>query len=136
MTEVIRAGGCLCGAVRYEASGDPIVVAMCHCTMCRRANAAPAVAWAMFNEAQVRFVAAQPTQYASSASAFRGFCCHCGTQISFKASYIPGLIDLTVGSFDRPESLPPSLHYWETKRLPWVQFVDTLPRHAEFPSFE
>ena len=136
MTEVMHAGGCQCGAIRYEASGDPVVVAMCHCSMCRRANAAPAVAWAMFSEAQVRFVASKPKNYASSASAYRGFCCDCGTQISFTADYIPGLIDLTVGSFDCPEWLPPSLHYWETKRLPWVQFADTLPRHAEFPSLE
>ena len=136
MTEVIRTGGCQCGTVRYETSGEPIVVALCHCTMCRRANAAPAVAWAMFNELQVRFSAAKPAQYHSSAPAHRGFCSQCGTQISFTASYIPGLIDLTVGSFDYPEALPPSLHYWEAKRLPWVQFADTLPRHAEFPPLE
>ena len=136
MTSILRSGGCQCGAVRYEASGEPVVVALCHCAMCRRANAAPAVAWAMFSDAQVRFVGAQPTQYQSSPPARRGFCGQCGTQISFTASYIPGLIDLTVGSFDQPDSLPPSLHYWESKRLPWVQFADALPRHAEFPPFE
>jgi hypothetical protein len=103
--------------------------------MCRRANAAPAVAWAMFTETQVRFTGSQPTMYQSSPPARRGFCGQCGTQLSFMADYIPGLIDLTIGSFDQPELLPPSLHYWDSKRLPWVEFADTLPRHAEFPSF-
>lgn len=132
----LRAGGCQCGAVRYETTGDPLVVAMCHCSMCRRANAAPTVAWAMFSQAQVQFTLDKPKVYRSSPPALRGFCGHCGTQISFTAEYIPGLVDITVGSFDRPDQLTPSLHYWESKRLPWVRFADELPRHAEFPPFE
>jgi hypothetical protein len=128
-------GGCQCGNVRFEVSGEPIVVALCHCSTCRRANAAPAVAWAMFAQDQVLFEG-EPKNYRSSPSATRGFCAECGTQISFTAEYISGLIDLTVGSFDHPESLPPALHYWDSKRLPWVNFADDLPRHAEFPPFE
>lgn len=128
-------GGCQCGKVRYSVSGEAIVVALCHCSMCRRANAAPAVAWAMFAQDQVRFEG-EPKTYRSSPAAMRGFCAECGTQLCFTAEYIPGLIDLTVGSFDRPESLPPTLHYWDSKRLPWAQFADDLPRHAEFPPFE
>ena len=56
-----------------------------------------------------------------------------GTQISFTADYIPGLIDVTIGSLDHPEQVPPAFHYWESKRLPWVHFSDELPRYAEFP---
>lgn len=129
-------GGCQCRAVRYRVSGAPVVVAICHCTMCRRASAAPAVAWAMYQQSQVTFTRQLPTTYKSSSEAQRGFCSACGTQISFTASYIPGLIDLTVGSLDRPEALAPTLHYWDSKRLPWVRFADDLPRHAEFPPFE
>ena len=133
MESRLFSGGCQCGRVRYEVEGDPIVVALCHCTMCRRANAAPAVAWAMFAGGQVRFTQTTPKSYASSASANRSFCGHCGTQISFTADYIAGLIDLTVGSFDHPEALPPALQYWDSKRLPWLKRDDVLPHHAEFP---
>ena len=55
MSDETLKGGCQCGAVRYETAGAPVVVAICHCSMCRRANAAPAVAWAMLQEAQVTF---------------------------------------------------------------------------------
>ena len=61
-------GGCQCGAVRWRASGPPLMTAVCHCSMCRRAHAAPAVAWAMFSDAQVR-VGGQARTYASSSGA-------------------------------------------------------------------
>jgi hypothetical protein len=129
-------GGCQCGAIRYRVSGEPLMAAICHCTMCRRANAAPAVAWAMFQESQVVFTKGPPAAYASSAEGKRGFCPACGTQISFTADYIPGLIDITVGSLDRPDQVAPTLHYWDSKRLPWVHFADDLPRFQEFPPVE
>lgn len=126
-------GGCQCGTVRYRVTGDPVMTAICHCSMCRRANAAPAVAWAMYQEAQVMFARETPSLYASSPEARRGFCPKCGTQISFTADFIPGLIDITIGSLDEPERVTPSLHYWESKRLPWVRFADDLPKYPEFP---
>lgn len=126
-------GGCQCGAVRYRVEGEPIMAAICHCSMCRRAHAAPAVAWAMYQQQHVKFLKEQPAEYASSADARRGFCARCGTQICFTATFIPGLIDITIGSLDAPEALPPTLHYWESKRLPWLHIADNLPRYPEFP---
>ncbi len=87
----------------------------------------------MCREDQVAFAKEWPAVYASSAEARRGFCPSCGTQICFTASFIPGLIDLAIGSLDRPEDLPPQLHYWETRRLPWLKIEDGLARYPEFP---
>ncbi len=125
-------GGCQCGAVRYVASGEPVMVAICHCSMCRRANAAPSVAWAMFGEQQVQ-VTGELNNYASSAEGLRHFCGRCGTPIAFTASFLPGLIDLTVGSLDDPELLSPSLHYWGDRQLSWCHYADTLPVYPQFP---
>jgi len=90
----------------------------------------------MYEQGQVEFVAAKPSQYESSPGARRGFCPRCGTPISFTADYISGLIDITIGSLDEPALLPPAFHYWDAERLPWLQLADTLPRHAEFPPLE
>ncbi|MCL1633233.1 GFA family protein [Luteimonas sp. SX5] len=136
MTDEVLQGGCQCGAVRYSITGEPMLAAICHCTMCRRAHAAPAVAWAMFDESQVAFDKGQPHPYASSPDARRGFCRDCGTQISFTASFLPGLIDISLGSLDDPEAIRPTLHYWDNEHLSWVDFADGLPRHPEFPPME
>ena len=126
-------GGCQCGAIRYTISGQPIMAAICHCTMCRKAHAAPAVAWAMFNESQVTFSKEKPKKFKSSEEGQRGFCATCGTQVSFTASYLPNLIDISIGSLDDPESVKPTFHYWYSKHLSWAEFADNLPRHPEFP---
>jgi hypothetical protein len=55
--------------------------------------------------------------------------CH----VCFTATFLPGLIDITIGSLDSPETLPPTLHYWDSKRLPWLHLADDLPRFPEFP---
>ena len=133
MNQTPLSGGCQCGGVRYALAGDPVFTAICHCTMCRRASAAPAVAWAMYREEQVTLSHTTLHEYQSSADARRGFCGQCGTQICFHADYIPGLIDITIGSLDDPNALEPTLHYWYSKHLSWVRFDDALPKHQEFP---
>jgi hypothetical protein len=133
MSDPRLVGGCQCGAVRHAISGTPLMTALCHCSTCRRATGAPAVAWAMFKDEQVAFAGRRPAEYRSSPEAKRGFCGACGTPISFTASYIPGLIDITIGSLDRPDALAPALHYWDSKRLPWMAFAGDLPKYPEFP---
>ena len=48
-------GGCLCGEVRYEAVGEPMAIAYCHCASCRKHTGAPVVAWVAFESDRVSF---------------------------------------------------------------------------------
>jgi hypothetical protein len=87
----------------------------------------------MYAESQVEFSKKELKTYESSPGCRRGFCLNCGSQISFTAEYIPGLIDITIGSLDDPNHVAPTLHYWESKRLSWLHLADQLPRYPEFP---
>ncbi len=126
-------GGCQCGAIRYALEGEPIDTVVCHCSRCRRAHGAPAVAWTMFPKERVRLAGDVLRRYASSPGSERGFCPKCGTQITFEADYMPGLVDVAVGTLDDPERVRPSLHCWTSSGLSWAEFADGLPRHPEFP---
>ena len=90
----------------------------------------------MYQEDQVVFTGEPPKIYESSPGVRRGFCPRCGTPISFTGDHLPGLIDLTIGSLDCPEEMPPAVHYWDSKRLPWMELADSLPRYPEFPHSE
>ena len=86
----------------------------------------PAVAWAMFSQEQVQLTG-ELKRYASSAEAERSFCPNCGSQIAFTASFLPGLIDLTVGSLDEPSVLHPVSHFAVESRIENWHADDGLP---------
>ena len=123
-------GGCLCGAVRYEAGGTPYHAVICHCSMCRRAAGAPVVAWFSVARADFRFTAASPAAYCSSGHATRRFCARCGTQLTFESDRHPAEIDVTTATLDDPEMVPPADHVHDGTRLSWVRVSDGLPRYS------
>ncbi len=46
-------GGCLCGDVRFIATGEPVRVGVCHCMDCRKHHGAAFFAAAVFPETAV-----------------------------------------------------------------------------------
>ena len=56
-------GGCHCGAIRYEAEGDALTHALCHCTDCRRHAGAPMVGWTMYRHNAVKVTKGSPKIY-------------------------------------------------------------------------
>ena len=74
-------GGCLCGAVRFEASDVETHHLSCHCKMCRRWNGGPNLA------AKVGAITFKGedniANYASSEWADRGFCRKCGSNLYY-----------------------------------------------------
>ena len=49
------AGGCLCGALRYEAVGEPLGSGHCYCADCRRASGSGFVPFMSFTAAHGAF---------------------------------------------------------------------------------
>jgi hypothetical protein len=119
-------GGCLCGAIRYRASGSAYGITHCHCRTCRRASGAPFVTWAGFDRDKFAFTQGQPASYASSPNVLRAFCATCGTALTYQRADVPGSIDVTLGSMDDPEVLKPEDHTWTENRLTWIALNDRL----------
>ena len=128
MTQTTYAGGCLCGAVRYEITGPVSNPCYCHCTTCRRATGAPMVPWGTFAREAVRIVRGRLSEFRSSAQVSRGFCAHCGTSLTYRHEARAGEIDVTLATLDDPTLLPPRMHVWVKDRLPWVAIGDDLPQ--------
>jgi hypothetical protein len=125
-------GGCLCGHVRYRASGAPVRVAHCHCSMCRKASGAIALTFACFPLASVVWES-PPARFESSKIAWREFCARCGGTLSYIFRHRPTEVMLAVGSFDRAELLPPAqYHSWTCERLGWAQLDPVLPGYERW----
>ncbi|MBU0669971.1 MAG: GFA family protein [Alphaproteobacteria bacterium] len=129
-------GGCHCGAIRYEISGEPLNHALCHCVDCRRASGAPMVGWAMMEQEQLA-VSGEPAIYASSEHAQRHFCIQCGTGLFYtNAEMLPGLVDVQSATLDEPDALPAQAHIQTAERLAWMKEAHCLPEFERYPPQE
>src|ERR1700688_1817024 len=77
-------GGCLCGALRYEATGEPLFSGHCYCEDCRKASGSGFVPFMGFASSAVRF-SGQSRKFVSKAGngkeAVRNSCPVCGSLV-------------------------------------------------------
>ena len=134
MSDMETTGGCLCRAVRYAITGAPLSVIYCHCESCRKHAGAPVVALAGYKRAQLRYTAGAPQVYASSAGVGRASCGACGTPLTWggDGGEIGPMVEMLVGTLDRPEDFAPSCHIHYAERLTWFDVADDLPRYSEW----
>ncbi len=131
MTET---GQCHCGKIRYQVSGEPQYVALCHCSDCRRSAGAPVVAWAAFSESNFKLLQGEPKTINSSGSAMRSFCPDCGSGLYYtNAEALPGIVDIQSATLDNPHAFPPAAHIQCADRIGWMENAHLLPSFARFP---
>ncbi|TGN40671.1 GFA family protein [Marinobacter confluentis] len=128
------AGGCHCGAVRYEVEGEPYTHALCHCSDCRHHSGAPMVGWTMYPREALTITKGQPKLYESSENGRRHFCPDCGTGLFYSNAHaLPGLIDIQSGTYDTPEEIPARIQIQIAERISWMERVHELPVFDRFP---
>jgi hypothetical protein len=123
-------GGCLCGAIRYRVTGDPVAATLCHCVDCRRASGGTNVAWAVFEKADFEWLAGDPAHYSSSPGIHWLFCRDCGSMVGYRRSERPNHMDITTGTLDDPDRFPPIDEIWLSQKIGWEAL------HPELRKFE
>ncbi len=125
------AGGCLCGALRYTSSAEPVEAGYCHCRMCQKLSGATVLPWASVSASSFGYTEGQPKIYTSSAHGQREFCAECGSQIAFRATDTDDTVEINVGTLDDPEAVNPQYHVWCNSQVSWFDTQDELPRYPE-----
>lgn len=126
-------GGCHCGAVRYEVSGEPVHHAICHCTDCRRSAGAAGVSWICFPASGFSH-SGEVTSYGSSANAVRQFCPVCGTGLFYYNEVVlAGLVDIQSATLDDAGDHAPGGHVQMADALAWEHDAHTLPKFDRYP---
>jgi hypothetical protein len=114
------AGGCLCGAVRFLATGTPKTVFWCHCQSCRRHSGAPVSVFVGFELSAYTVTKGEITKFKSSPATIRGFCRTCGATLTCEVDQLPTETHFHVGAFDEPGKFEPSKHFFGNEQLPWL----------------
>ena len=117
------AGGCLCGAVRYEADGAPRNAGYCFCGDCRKASGSGFIPFMGFAASAIRFTGETKRTVSKSlrgTDAVRNFCAVCSSLVF--GGIVGQDTDHTVyaGSLDDPSHFRPTIAIMNRSRPDWV----------------
>ena len=120
-----RIAHCSCGSLRAEATGEPALLGVCHCTACQRRTGSAFGVGTYFSKEQVRAEGPNKVYVRGSDSGRKieqHFCPACGSTVFWYSEHFPDLIGIAFGAFADPSMPWPPVSVWETTRHPWVTF--------------
>jgi hypothetical protein len=128
-------GSCMCGAVRYECTAEPIAMVNCHCRDCQRATGT-AFAAAMLVPANAVEIVGNVNYYDvicdSGKIIGRGFCPNCGSRL-FSKPPLPEFLGIMAGSLDYPSEFQPSMDIYTSSAQHWGCMNPELPKFDKMP---
>ncbi len=130
------AGGCQCGAVRYEVRAPTVDLYHCHCSMCRKVHGAAFATYGIAPKEAVVFTQGEDnlSQFDSSQGVSRFFCTTCGCQMTIDVAEESGLRWFTPGTLD--DGTPPGAaekerHIFVGSKLSWLHLDTVLEKVDE-----
>lgn len=128
-------GGCYCGAVRYEAEGDPMMKAQCHCRECQYiSGGAPNIIVCM-PLSGFSYSKGAPKAFTRSdieRPVTREFCANCGTALATKSPGFPAAI-IKVGTLDDPSAVGPDIALYTVDKQPFHHIPAGMPAFERLP---
>lgn len=130
MSDSLR-GGCACGAVQIEISGEPAAMAYCHCESCRSWLGAPVHAASLWPTPNVNVIKGEDKLglYKRTESSHRQFCTSCGAPVLIRHPQM-GLTDVPAGSIQGLD-YKPSVHVHYGEKV--LSIRDGLPKFKDMP---
>jgi hypothetical protein len=139
-------GGCACGAIRYEISGEPFVQNDCQCRTCQRVSGTGHGSYLTFpHRSDVKLTGkvslwdvasdiesgGDPNNVKSHA-----FCPTCGSPVYLTFSAMPDFFAVHAASLDDPSRYQPQLVTCGVQAYAWDYVDPALPKFEKMPPKE
>ncbi len=122
------AGGCFCGEIRYQITGEPVLQLLCFCQDCLSITGTDGYAGYMVKNADFQLVSGKPTVHKKISkegrSVHRNFCGVCGSNLWGVTEF--GLISIAAGSLDDPNQFKPTKKVFTSNAPHWARVPDDL----------
>ena len=129
----MASGECNCGAVRFEAEGDPWGVFVCHCSICRRSTGSSGIAVVLVPKDSFRWLAGEQhiaTWRKPDTDWQTWFCSICGSPVPGEND--PTRMFIPAGSItEGGEALRVLHHIWVGSKAAWDEIGDAGKQHIE-----
>lgn len=128
-----HSGSCLCGAVRFEITGDFKGFFLCHCQRCRKGTGSAHAANLFAPQATLDWLSGEDSVkifHVAGTRHQRCFCAQCGSALPRVQN---GAIVAPAGSFDNDIEKQPDAHIFVGDRANWDEHLETVPRFDTLP---
>ncbi len=130
------AGGCLCGKVRYSASGDPAFVGVCHCKDCQKftGSAFATIVGVPKSALSIQGRLSTFSKAGDSGKAIeRKFCPECGSSVIDEVAAMPDIAMLGTGTLDDSSWVKPAMQIYCDSAQPWVHLQGEMKSFPKMP---
>ncbi|HEY1630620.1 MAG TPA: GFA family protein [Rhizomicrobium sp.] len=135
MTDSIT-GGCLCGAVRYAATGAPRYAGYCCCDDCQKASGSGFIPFMGFPASAMTITGAvlrHRHRLADGREAVRNSCAVCGSLVYGGIVGVDASHTIYAGTLDDVSVFKPAVAINVRYKPDWVILPDGLPRFEGMP---
>lgn len=130
-------GGCACGAIRYEISGEPVFMNDCQCRDCQRKSGTGHGSYLTFPREGVRLEGGA-THWDIVADngkvKTRAFCPTCGSPVYMTFAENPGVFTVHAASLDDPARYRPQAVTYAMRGHAWDHLDPALTRFQGMPT--
>ena len=125
-------GGCNCGAIRFEVTGEPVRAQICHCDDCRQSGGSAFATNVFIKTEDFHLTQGTPRHYHWNANSGnkrgRAFCGDCGTSVYVTNEVRPHLMGIRIGAIEDASFVKPWAHVWVKRALPSTNLNDDLEK--------
>ena len=123
-------GGCLCGAIRYRLTAEPITLYACHCTDCQRHSGSAFNLSMLVPRPALEITRGKPARFSVPLPGERSwngvYCDACAARLWTEPVKFPQISTLRPGTLDDTSWLRPVGHIWTRSRQPWIQIPNDM----------
>lgn len=132
-----KTGGCLCGAVRFSITADPIIGGACFCRDCQYTSGGAEAHGLMYPADAVTITKGTPKTHSLTApsgnTVYRQFCPDCGVHLISWNSAAQQMRAVKVGTLDDPSDYKSHGSLWVSSAQPWHRPDPDLPQNPTMP---
>lgn len=129
-------GGCYCGQVRYESTGEIQFAMQCHCRECQYITGGNPNVIIMVPDDSFRFTKGEPHSFRRDdleRPVTRYFCPNCGTAIGTRSPARPDSFIIKVGTLDDQSVFDPKAAIFTIDKQPYHHIPEGLPSFERRP---
>jgi len=130
-------GGCYCGGLRFEITGEIPMRALCLCKTCQKISGGAGNLFIGIDANSFRYTSGEPRRFKRKGiddAPTREFCGECGVHVAGRSPKAPGGLIVKVGTLDDSSNFDgPKMVFWTQEKMHFHVIPEGVKAFATLP---